>query len=133
MRTNVKRKADDHPGAGATRDQSFLVGAEVMSDSVMRVRVRKLRKSGRVLNRDELKDIPPLVGVLRVAEVRDHELGRPIVCARLLDPTTKVDVDLTPELGDARLLWVEGRKMRLTGIERLQDADVAQTWSVELD
>jgi hypothetical protein len=98
----------------------------------MRVQVRTLRKNGRNLNRDELKDVPPFVGILKVAEVRDPELARPLVCARLLDPTTKVETDLLPELGDAKLLWVQDGKMRLTGIERLKEADVAQTWSVEV-
>jgi len=99
----------------------------------MRVRVRTLRKNGRNLNRDELKDIPPFVGNLMVGEVRDHVLGRPVVRARLLDPTNKLETDLLPELADARLLWAEDKKMHLTGIERLAESDVAQTWSVELD
>lgn len=99
----------------------------------MRVRVRPLLKQGRVLNRDELRDIPPFVGVLRVGEVRDHVLGRTVVRARLLDPTTKVEEDILPELSDARLLWAEDRAMRLTGTELLKDSGVAQTWSVELD
>lgn|ERR1043165_1590967 len=104
-----------------------------MIDSVMRVRVRRLRKQGRMLNRDELKDVPPHVGVLHVAEVRDHQLSRPVLCARLLDPATKLETDIIPELGDARLLEVAGRRLRLTGIERLQEADVAQTWLVEVE
>lgn len=100
----------------------------------MRVHVRLLRRHGRVLKGDELKDLPPHVGMLRVDEARDHELGRPVVCARLLDPTKTSESDILPMLSDARLLWAKGTKMRLTGIERLKEpveADVAQTWSVE--
>jgi hypothetical protein len=99
----------------------------------MRVRVQLLRRNGRVLNRDDQKGVPPFVGILRVGEARDLELGRPAVCARLLDPATTSEIDLLPMLSDARLLWAENRKMRLTGIERLKEADVAQTWSVEFD
>ena len=99
----------------------------------MRVRVRTLRKNGRNLNRDELKDVPPFVGILRVREARDIELNRAMVCARLLDPTTTTEADLLPTLIDAQLVWAEDKRLRLTGIERLKDFDVAQTWSVEFD
>jgi hypothetical protein len=34
-------------------------------------------------------------------------------------------------LNDARLLWVGGSKMRLTGMESVGSVDYAQTWSVE--
>lgn len=98
----------------------------------MRVHVRPLRVKGRNLNRDELKDLPPHVGQLKVAEARDHELGRPVVRARLLDTASGTDADVLPELSDARLLWVEGNKWRLTGFERIDAADFLQTWSVEL-
>lgn len=98
----------------------------------MRVQVRPLRAKGRNLNRDELKDLPPFLGTLKVAEARDHELGRPVVRARLLDITTGTNADVLPELCDARLLWAEGKKWRLTGFERIDAADYMQTWSVEL-
>jgi hypothetical protein len=132
---NLKRKTGDasYTVPELKRQHGALWVDEVMTDSVMRVRVRRLRKQGRMLNRDELKDIPPHVGMLRVAEVRDHQLSRPVLCARLLDLTTKVDTDMLPELADARLLEVAGRSMRLTGIERLQEADVAQTWLIEVE
>lgn len=99
----------------------------------MRVRVLPLRRNGRNLNRDELKTVPRHVGILRVGEGRDHELGRPVVLARLLDPAGGLGTDILPELSDARLLWAEDKKMRLTGVERTKDADFAQTWSVEFD
>jgi hypothetical protein len=98
----------------------------------MRVHVRPLRLRGRNLNRDELKDFPPYMGVLKVAETRDHELGRPVVRARLIDPVAGTEADVLPELCDARLLWAEGTSMRLTGFERIEAADYMQTWTVEL-
>jgi hypothetical protein len=99
----------------------------------MRVRVRPLRQNGRNLNRDELKDIPPHVGFLKIGESRNYELSRPMVRAQLLDAVSGVETDVLPELCDARLLWAEDKKMRLTGTERVRDADFAQTWSVEFD
>ncbi len=98
----------------------------------MRVQVRTLRTKGRNMNRDELNDIPPFIGNLRVAESRDPELGRPVVRARLLDTTAGTNADVLPELCDARLLWAEGNKWRLTGFERIDAADYMQTWSVEM-
>lgn len=132
---NLKRKTTDasYTVSGQLRHSGALLVDENMVDSVMKVRVRLLRKEGRLLNRAELKDIPPHVGVLRVGEVRDHELGRPVLIARLLDPTTKVDTDLLPSLGDSQLLSVNGRQIRIAGIERLKDSDVAQTWLVEVE
>ena len=132
---NLKRKTADasYTVPGQLRHSGALLVDEDMADSVMKVRVRLLRKEGRLLNRDELKDIPPHVGVLRVGEVRDHELGRPVLIARLLDATTKVDTDLLPPLGDSQLLSVSGRQIRIAGIERLKDSDVAQTWLVEVE
>ncbi len=85
------------------------------------------------MNRDELKDIPPFVGILKVGEIRDHVVGRARVRARLLDPAKSIEEDLIPELDDALLLWAEDRKMRLSGTERLKHSNVYQTWSVELD
>jgi len=98
----------------------------------MRVHVRPLRVKGRNLNRDELKGSPPYVGVLKVAEGRDPELGRPVVRARLIDQVSGTEADVLPQLCDARLLWAEDGKLRLAGFERIDAADYAQTWSVEL-
>lgn len=98
----------------------------------MRAHVRPLRVRGRNLNRDELKDVPPHVGVLKVAEGRDPELGRPVLRARLIDQVSGTEADVLPQLSDARLLWAEGSKLRLAGFERIDAVDYAQTWSVEL-
>jgi hypothetical protein len=91
-----------------------------------------LRTKGRNLNRDELNDLPPFMGTLKVAESRDPELGRPVVRARLLDTTAGTNADVLPELCDARLLWADGNKWHLTGFERIDAADYMQTWSVEM-
>lgn len=98
----------------------------------MRVRVRLLRQRGRLLHRAEHAELPGYVGDLSVAEFRDIELGRPVVRARLRDIQSGVRRDILPELSDATLLWAEQNKLRLSGFERVDDADYAQTWSVEL-
>jgi hypothetical protein len=99
----------------------------------MRVQVLTLRKNGRNLNRNELSEVPCHVGFLRIRENRDLELNRPLLQARLLDPTRGNEADLLPALEDAKLLMFEKNRMRVTGIERLPDFDVAQTWEVRFD
>jgi hypothetical protein len=99
----------------------------------MRVQVKPLRLKGRNLHKSQVDGIPPRVGFLRIREVRDLELNRPVLQARLLDPTKTSEFDLLPALDDAKLLHLERGGLRLTGIERLPEMDVAQTWDVRLD
>lgn len=98
----------------------------------MKVQVRQLRSQGRNMNRDEQSVMPPHQGILQVAEARDIELGRPVTRARLVDETTGTETDVLPVLIDAKLLWVEGGKFRLTGFERIGKSAYLQTWAVEL-
>lgn len=96
----------------------------------MKVHVRPLRRQGRNLPSIELMALPPIVGTLAVNEQRDIELGRNTVRARLIDD--KSGNDILPELSGALLLWADKNRMRLTGLERVDKADYAQTWSIEV-
>jgi len=96
----------------------------------MKVHVRPLRHQGRNLPNKEMMALPPIAGTLAVNEQRDIELGRNTVRARLIDDKTGNDV--LPELSSALLLWAEKNRMRLTGLERVDKADYAQTWSIEV-
>lgn len=98
----------------------------------MRVKVRPLQLKGRSLKRDELRDLPPHLGVLKVAEARDYDLSRPLVRARLLDIMAGTETDLLPELLDARLLWAEDNMLRFAGFERIENVNYAQTWAIEV-
>ena len=96
----------------------------------MRVKVRPMRHHGRNLPQREHLALPPVIGFLAVNEQRDIELGRNTVRARLVDDKTGNDV--LPELSSALLLWADKNRMRLTGLERIDKADYAQTWSIEV-
>jgi hypothetical protein len=96
----------------------------------MRVQVRPMRRHGRNLVQKEHQALPPIVGILSVQEKRDVELGRNTVRARLIDD--KSGNDILPELSGALLLWASKNRMRLTGLERIDKADYAQTWSIEV-
>jgi hypothetical protein len=88
-----------------------------------------MRRFGRQFLGNEYNALPPHVGVLRVGEVRDLSLQRQVVRAQLMDLRNEADV--IPVLNDVRLLWAQDGKMRLTGLERVDSVDYAQTWSVE--
>jgi hypothetical protein len=98
----------------------------------MKVKVRTLRNQGKNLNQGELKELPARVGILRVTEVRDPELHRQVLRARLLDATREAECDVLPGLSDARLIFVSEGKMTFIGTERIDRAEYGQTWSVEL-
>lgn len=98
----------------------------------MRVRVQLMRRNGRVLIAADRDKQPPYAGFLSVTEKRDAKISRTLVQARLISMSTGTGVDLLPALNDVQLLWAENNEMRLTGIERINDVDYAQTWSVEV-
>lgn len=99
----------------------------------MRVKVRTMRQLGHMLPQKERNSIPPFVGVLNINEHRDLELGRAIVRAQLFDRVKGGDIEILPELRDARLVWLDGTKLHLSGLERVGQAAYAQTWSVEVE
>lgn len=97
----------------------------------MRVKVRTMRHMGRALPQQERNGMPPFVGVLSINEYRDPELGRSTFRAQLFDPVKGGDIEVLPELVDAKVVWLSGSKLRLSGIERINQAAFAQSWSVE--
>lgn len=97
----------------------------------MRVNIRLLRQNGRYLKRANINTLPPYTGTLKVSEMRDQEMSRTLVHARLLDTTHMNEVDVLPELIDAQLLYADGKTLRMTGIERIDGTHYAQTWAVE--
>lgn len=98
----------------------------------MRVKVRPLRKEGRLIVSTEQPKTPGFAGVLTVEEKRDHVSGRTLARARLTGITTSSDTDLLPELLDVRLLWARDDKLRVAGFERIGNVEYAQTWAVEV-
>jgi hypothetical protein len=100
----------------------------------MRVKVRPLRKEGRlIIGRDDPKS-PGFAGVLTVDETRDTAANRTLVRARLTGVTAGTNTDVLPELLDARLLWAQENKLRVVGFERIGNdkTEYSQTWSVEV-
>lgn len=98
----------------------------------MKVKVRTLRHQGQSLNQEEVRKLPPRVGVLRVAEERDPALHRQVLRARLLDITRDTERDILPGLSDARLVHASDGRLTLIGTERVDRAEYGQTWWVEV-
>jgi hypothetical protein len=96
----------------------------------MRFAVVPMRHRGRPVARHELANCPPVVGDLRVEEVRDEALGRYVRMARVLDPTRPIGADLLPTLRDPVLIAMNPLAFTLSGLERVGDQDYAQSWLV---
>ncbi|MES2151886.1 MAG: hypothetical protein V4508_19070 [Pseudomonadota bacterium] len=97
----------------------------------MRVTIRTLRKEGRLVGAAEAK-APAVAGVLTVGEKRDQVLGRAVTRAKVVGITTGSDTDLLPELLNVQLLFAADSKMRLAGVERIDNIEYSQTWAIEV-
>lgn len=95
----------------------------------MRVRIRRLRHHGASLSAAPEARPPRQSGSLEVEEHRDLKFSRTVLRARLVDES---GIDIVPELLDVRLVWAKDGHMRLSGLERIDRAEYAQTWDVEV-
>jgi hypothetical protein len=92
--------------------------------------VQFLRRRGRVLPWREVANVPPRQGDLRVEECFDEELRRHVRMARLLDRSAPVHTTDVPTLLDVRLIAMSPLAFSLTGFERIDGTEYAQSWLV---
>ena len=92
--------------------------------------VRLLRCRGRVLPWREVANRPPLRGDLRIEQCYDEELRRHVRTARLLDPAAPAYARQPPTLLDVRLIGMSPSAFSLSGIERVDGVEFAQSWLV---
>ena len=74
---------------------------------------------------------PVLTGDLRVEQRYDDDLRRHLPNARLLDPATPGHAKMPPSLYDVQLIGMSPSAFSLTGFERLEGVDYAQSWLVQ--
>jgi len=98
----------------------------------MRFAIVPMRRQGRRIGRHELANREPVVGDLRVEEVRDDSLGRYVRMARVVDVRRPRDPDLLPVLLDPSLVAMSPLAFTLSGFERVDDRDYAQSWLVRV-
>lgn len=99
----------------------------------MQVQVIKMRHSGVAIDRRTLGQAVAQRGLLVVLDVTDQGLRRPCKVARLLHGET-----VRSELADVHILWLNERRMALTGFERGRNesgrpVDYAQSWLVTFE
>lgn len=95
----------------------------------VRFAIRRIRYKGRILPWREIDNRAPLVGDLRIEECRDDELHRYVRTAALHDPMVIVTRDI-PRLYDVRIVSMSPQAFTLTGFERIEGAEYAQSWLV---
>ena len=96
----------------------------------MRFAVRFLRYRGRILPWREVVNRPALVGDLRVEARMDEELRRYVKLARLADLFSVVSAGQQPELLDVTLVAMSPQAFTLSGFERDNGTEFAQSWLV---
>lgn len=98
----------------------------------MRVEVRPIYHLGRELPKKVRQAQAPVCGHLSIQENRLTSAGRIVMFATVRDNINGIQADLLPELADARLLWMLDTNMRITGVEKFDNALYAQTWDVKV-
>jgi hypothetical protein len=96
----------------------------------MRFSVIRLRHRGRPLPKREWARRTPIVGDLRVEQLYDEELSRHIRIARLVSLARVRDPEDLPALYDPVLIAMSPQAFTVTGFERIEGADFAQSWLV---
>lgn len=96
----------------------------------MRFVVRFLRYRGRVLPWREVMNQTPKYGDLRIDECLDENLRRYLRTARLFDEAKVLPSKALPELLDVRLMAMSPQAFTLTGFERADGVEYAQSWLV---
>jgi hypothetical protein len=89
-----------------------------------------MRHRGRLLPRAELANRPPLVGDLRIEEIRDETLMRYVRTARVLDFSRPRAPAVLAELFEPQVVAMSPQAFTLSGVERIGDACYGQSWLV---
>ena len=74
---------------------------------------------------------PALASDLRVVQCYDEDLRRHVRMARLLDPHTPGHAKQPPTLLDVRLISMSPSAFSLSGFERVEGVEYAQSWLIQ--
>lgn len=89
------------------------------------------RYGDRILLSPEAVNRQALTCDLRVEQCYDEELRRHVRMARLLDPGTPCHAKQLPTLLDVRLIGMSPSAFSLSGFERVEGVEYAQSWLVQ--
>ena len=96
----------------------------------MRFAVRFLRYRGRIVPFREVMNQPALAGELRIEECRDEGLRRYVRTATLHHGSTSTYCPDAPRLFDVCLMAMSPQAFTLTGLERIEGVEYAQSWLI---
>jgi hypothetical protein len=97
----------------------------------VRFAIRLLRYQGRIVPWRELVNLPPLVGDGPIEEVRDEKLRRYLRTALMGDDHSLLPAQDRPRLFDVHIVGMSPQAFSLTGFERVDGAQYAQSWLVQ--
>jgi len=92
--------------------------------------IRYLRYRGRILPWRDVINQTLKCGDLRIEECLDANLRRYVRTGRLCDEAIVLRSETLPELFDVRLLAMSPQAFTLTGFERADGVEYAQSWLV---
>ena len=89
-----------------------------------------MRRRGRLVPRVELSNSAPLIGDVRVEEIRDETLMRYVRTARVLALDRPRASEVLAELFEPQIVAMSPQAFTLSGIERVGEQSYAQSWLV---
>lgn len=92
--------------------------------------VYPMRRRGRLLPRVELANLAPLVGDLRIEEIRDATLMRYVRTARVMSYEKPRAPEVLAELAEPQIVAMSPQAFTLSGVERVGDQSYGQSWLV---
>lgn len=97
----------------------------------MRVKITRLSIRGQQIQKSAPERGVNQAGDLKVFQEYSKRVNRLAVQAHLIDQVDGVE-GIRAELIDPVLVWVEGKTMRLRGIEIERGIEYGQTWEIEI-
>jgi hypothetical protein len=96
----------------------------------MRFAVIPIFVRGRMPGRRAIRNVPPIVGELRVEYLLDPARHRYLMFASLRNEGIGMTVELIPDLHGAQLIGMSPCAFSLAGFERVDGVEYAQSWLV---
>ena len=98
----------------------------------MRFAVVLMRDRGRLVQGETLRQRAPLVGDVRIEEIRDPLLMRYVRTARVLDLDRPREARVLAELHEPIIVAMTVQAFTLSGVERVGEQAFAQSWLLRL-